>query len=112
MMRLNKLATSTMISIVLLGSIGQLAVSAKPASARTEKAAIGKVELVNSNFRHKGRRRFKRHSRRKFRNHARPRFRRNFRRNALGNNKHQLQFDKTFSTGNNFDEKIVRVRLF
>ena len=123
-MRLNKLAASTIASIVLFGSVGQLAVGAQPASASTKEAATLKAELVNINFKRRGRRsfrrNFKRHGRRSFRHHGRRNFRRsfrhhgrrNFRRNAIGNDKRYLKFDKVFSTGNNFDEKIIRVRLF
>ncbi len=119
-MKLKKLAASTIASIVLFGSVGQLAARAQPASAKGEEAAILKAELVNINFKRHGRRSFRRHGRHSFRrhgrhsfrHHGRRSFRRNFKRNAIGNDRRYLKFDKAFSTGNNFDEKIIRVRLF
>ncbi len=119
-MRLNKLAASAIASVVLLGGVGQLAANAQPVSANAEEAATLKAELVNINFKRHSRRSFKRHGRRSFRHHGRRSFRRsfrhhgrrNFRRNAIGNDKRYLKFDKAFSTGNNRDEKIIRVRLF
>ncbi|MDJ0799661.1 MAG: hypothetical protein QNJ51_23085 [Calothrix sp. MO_167.B12] len=115
-MRLNKLAASAIASVVLLGGVGQLAANAQPVSANAEEAPTLKAELVNINFKRHSRRSFKRHGRRSFRHHGRRSFRhhgrRNFRRNAIGNDKRYLKFDKAFSTGNNRDEKIIRVRLF
>lgn len=144
-MKLKKLATSTIASILLFGSIGQLAISAKPASANhpnnnlelttksgtsealllpsnfttAENANTGKVELVNINFRGRRRRNFRGHRRRNFRRYGRRNlrrygrrnFRRNFRYNVIPNRRRNLKFDKAFSTGNNFDEQIIRLRL-
>ncbi|MEM9923898.1 MAG: hypothetical protein AAF915_09135 [Cyanobacteria bacterium P01_D01_bin.50] len=110
-MKLKKLATSTITSILLFGSVGQLAIGAKPVSAnhpidslelartsktsksllvpanfdRAENAIADKAELVNINFkrrfRHRGRRRFRRYGRRNFRRFGRRGFRRYGRRN-------------------------------
>ncbi|MEO1373332.1 MAG: hypothetical protein AAFW70_03210 [Cyanobacteria bacterium J06635_10] len=140
-MKLKKLTTSTIASILLFGSVGQLAISAKPASAnhpidslelattsRASKSLLvpanfdtaENAELVNINFkrrgRRRGRRRFRRYGRRGFRRYGRRGFRRygrrNFRRFGRYNSRRHLKFDNTFSTGNSIDEKIIRVRLF
>ena len=121
-MKLKKLATSTIASILLFGSVGQLAISAKPASANhphnnlelttksgtseallvpgnfdtAHNANADKAELVNINFKHR----------------FRGRRRRSFRRFGRYNSRRHLKFDNTFSTGNSVDEKIIRVRLF
>lgn len=120
-MKLNKLAELGIASIVLFGSVGLSAVNAQPAQAlEVRQATTGKAELLNVNFRHHGRRSFKRHGRRNFRHHGRRSFKRNFKRHAKHNlrhhrrrnHRHHLNFDKAFSTGNNYDERIIRVRLF
>ena len=137
-MKLKKLATSTIASILLFGSVGQLAISAKPASANhphnnlelTTKSGTSEallvpgnfdtahnanadtVELVNINFKRsfRGRRRgsFRGRRRRNLRRYGR----RNFRPYSRHNSRQNLRFDKAFSTGNSVDEKIIRVRLF
>ncbi|MEM7725746.1 MAG: hypothetical protein AAF208_05160 [Cyanobacteria bacterium P01_A01_bin.45] len=123
--KINQLAASTMASMVFLGSVVLSAVNTQPAQAlKARPATISKAELINVNFRHRGRRSFKRNSRRNsrrnFRRHGRSRFRYNFKGTFKGNFIHRgrrksqqnLKFDKAFSTGNNFDERIIRVQLF
>ena len=92
-MRLNKLATSTIASLVLFGGVGQLAINAQPAQAikatqttvaatpksllasgsfvKAEKATTGKAKIVSIN------------------------------------GKRYLKFDKAFSTGNGPDVKVI-----
>ncbi|MGD1913713.1 MAG: hypothetical protein ACFB2X_23620 [Rivularia sp. (in: cyanobacteria)] len=125
-MKLKKLATSTIASILLFGSVGQLAISAKPASAnhphnsleltRTSRASksllvpgnfdtahnanADTVELVNINFKRsfRGRRRgsFRGRRRRNLRRYGRRNFGRYGRRNFRPYSRHNSRQNLRF----------------
>ncbi len=124
-MKLNKLAGLGIASIVLFGSVAESAVNPQSVQAlEARQVATNKAELVNINFRNHRRRSFRHHGRRGFRrgfrHHGRRSFRHNLRHNSRyhgrrsfrHNDRQHLKFDKSFSTGNGFDEKIIRVKLF
>lgn len=117
MMKLNKFAGLGIASIVLFGSVGELAINAQPAEAlKVRQANTAKAELLNVNFRHRRRRRFRRSFKRNFRHHGRRRFRHNSRRNFIyhqrRNRRNNLKLDRALTSGYRYNEKVIRVRLF
>ena len=110
-MKLNKLAGLGIVSIVLFGSVVESSINAQPAQALEVKQSItGKAKLLNISSRHRVRNGLKRN----FNRYGRRNFKRRFglKRHGRRNRGLRLELNKAFSTGNNFDERIIRVRLF
>ncbi|MEO1431425.1 MAG: hypothetical protein AAFV71_20675 [Cyanobacteria bacterium J06633_8] len=114
-MKFNKLAGFGIASLVLFGSIGEIApVKALEVSdnslVTSNNLVLAKKVIKGKSRRH--RRRFRRNRRRAFRR----RFRRNY--NPIFINRgrrihrNHVHFDNSFSTGNDFHESFGRVRLF
>ena len=112
----NKFAGLGIASILLFGSVGELAINAQPAEAlKARQATTAKAELLHENFRHHRKRslrrnykrnfrhhrkrsfirnykgNFRHHGKRNFRHHGRPRFRRNYRHHGRFNRRHNLK---------------------
>ncbi|MDY6897319.1 MAG: hypothetical protein SWZ49_04480 [Cyanobacteriota bacterium] len=120
-MKLNKLAGLGIASLVLFGSIGEIApVKALEVSDNSLVASnnlvVAKKVIKGKSRRH---RRIRRNRRGRFINNRRRAFRGNFRRNynpvfinrGRGIHRNHVNFDNYFSTGNNFHESFGRVRF-
>ncbi|MCJ8281867.1 MAG: hypothetical protein MJK14_18930 [Rivularia sp. ALOHA_DT_140] len=121
-MKFNQLAGLGIASLVLFGSIGEIApVKALEISdnslVTSNNLVLAKKVIKGKSRRH---RRIRHNRRRRFIHNRRRAFGRNFRRNYnpvfinRGRNIHRnhVNFDNSFSTGNNFHESHGRVRLF
>ena len=121
-MKFNKLAGLGIASLVLFGSIGEIApVKALEVSDNSVVASnnlvLAKKVIKGKSRRH---RRIRHNRRRRFFNNRRRAFKGNFRRNynpvfinrGRGIHRNHVHFDNSFSTGNNFHERFGRARLF
>ncbi|AFY55836.1 hypothetical protein Riv7116_3378 [Rivularia sp. PCC 7116] len=121
-MKFNKLAGLGIASLILFGSIGEIApVKALEVSdnslVTSNNLVLAKKVIKGKSRRH---RRNIHSRRRRFRRNRRRALRRNFRRNYnpifinRGRRIHRnhVHFDNSFSTGNDFHESFGRVRLF
>lgn len=121
-MKFNKLAGLGIASLVLFGSIGEIAPVKALEVSDNNIVASNNLVVAKKVIKGKSRRsrRIRRNHRRRFRHNRRGAFRNNFRRNYnpvfinRGRNIHRnhVDFDNSFSTGNNFHERFGRARLF
>ncbi|MBV6627870.1 MAG: hypothetical protein KI793_33930 [Rivularia sp. (in: Bacteria)] len=121
-MKLNKLAGLGIASLILFGSIGEIAPVKALEVSDNSVVTSNNLVLAKKVIKGKSRRRRRiRHSRRRRFRHSRRRgFRSNFRRNYnpifinRGRRIHRnhVNYDDSLSTGNNFHESFGRVRLF
>ena len=121
-MKLNKLAGLGIASLVLFGSIGETAPVKALEVSENSLVASNNLVLAKKAIKGKSRRhrRIRRNRRGRFFNNRRRAFGRNFRRNYnpvfinRGRRIHRnhVDFDNSFSTGNNFHERFGRARLF
>ena len=121
-MKFNKLAGFGIASLVLFGSIGEIAPVKALEVSDNNVVASNNLVLAKKVIKGKSRRhrRIRSNRRRRFIHNRRRAFGNNFRRNynpifinrGRGIHRNHVHFDNSFSTGNNFHERFGRARLF
>lgn len=118
-MKLNKLAGLGIVSIILFGSVGESFINTQPAQALEDSndslvasSNLIKAKKVVKVKSRRGRRSFRHNRRRNFRGGFRRNYNPAFINHGRRNHRNHVHFDNTFSTGNDFHERAIRVRLF